>query len=210
MKNAFVFLLVMLALSASAQTTKKQLGQNICDCINEAKIDVKNVEKSQLQENFGRCFMIAYSKLDKKQQDELNINFDDKAEAKKFGVEVAMEMASLCPDILLAIGLNTSQNKSEGESVVDEDAASEAPDPTIACSFVELQKGQFLSLVGKDANGRTHTFLFLWDFGSISLITDNLIRKNDRIEVTYSEYEFYDPALKDFRSYKIISGLRKL
>lgn len=200
----------MIALSTTAQTSKKQLVQSVCDCINDGKIDVTKAERAQLEQNFGRCFMVAYANLDKKQQDELNINFEVPEEAKKFGVEVAMEMASICPGVLMAIGLNSTKEESDGETVASDEVQAETPDPTMTCTFVEFQKGQFFSLVAKDTNGRSHNFLFLFDFGSVSFITDNLLKKNDRLEVTYSEYEFYDPALKDFRTYKVISGLRKL
>ncbi|UMY65056.1 MULTISPECIES: hypothetical protein [unclassified Flavobacterium] len=214
MKKSVIFLLLVAA-SVTAQSAKKQLTQSVCDCINAEKTDLTKTDRQDLERKFGQCFILAYGKLNEKQQQELNVNFDDSKEAKKFGMTIAVEMASLCPDVLLAVGMNIkdengSISSDDGSGAVEDGTETEEPDPTMTCKVVELQKGQFVSLLVKDTKGRSHTLLFLWDFGAVSLITDNQLKKNDNIEVSYSELEFYDPILKDFRTYKVISGLRKL
>jgi hypothetical protein len=46
-------------------------------------------------------------------------------------------------------------------------------------------------------------------FEDVHLITENLIKKNEKITVEYFEQEFYDPKVNDFRYYKVIQGIKK-
>ena len=47
-------------------------------------------------------------------------------------------------------------------------------------------------------------------FENSNLITENLLKKDDKITIEYIEEEFYDSKAKDFRYFKVLKGIKKL
>lgn len=204
-----VSLLLFVCAIAKAQEVHRIMAQDICQCVNEDGIDVATAEKTQLQSKFGLCFAKAFGKLNTEEQESLHVDFGDKAVMRKLGADIALQMLSFCPETIMGLGLSELAAEEQDEDDLETEDQADTPDPRMTATVVGIKKGQFLSLVVKDGGGREHTLLFLWDFGTTGLLTGGGLKKNDEVELTYTEVEFYDVAIKDFRTYKIISSLRK-
>lgn len=169
----------------------------LCGSKKEKLADLKD---TKLKIELGLCIMASYTK----HPDEIKALhgqiLENESGMEKFGEQIGIKMLEVCPETLLSLA---------GELEFDEETAVKT-NSTIEGKIVEIKIEQFATIVVKDKNGRVHNFLFLNYFDTASLFTNDEIRKNDFISVNYSESEIYDPKNKEFRYYKIITGLEKI
>ena len=118
---------------------------------------------------------------------------------EKFGEDIAIKMVNHCPDFIIALG----------SRVEDTEEVEEEPNLFVEAVFIESKKNDFQTITIKENNGRIHTLIVLTFFEDVNLITENLIKKNEKVIVEYFEQEFYDPKVNDFRYYKVIQGIKK-
>ena len=108
-------------------------------------------------------------------------------------------MLEVCPETLLSLA---------GELEFDEETAVKT-NSTIEGKIVEIKIEQFATIVVKDKNGRVHNFLFLNYFDTASLFTNDEIRKMISLVLIIQNLRFTTQK-KEFRYYKIITGLEKI
>lgn len=128
----------------------------------------------------------------------MDLDFNNSDSMGKFGEEIALKMVNHCPDFIIALGSRSDISEVEEEENISLEAV-----------FVESKKTDFQTITVKENNGRIHTMIVLTFFEDVHLITENLIKKNEKITVEYFEQEFYDPKVNDFRYYKVIQGIKK-
>ena len=111
-----------------------------------------------------------------------------------------MKMLNYCPDFIVELG----------QMAIEEDKNAKAEVVlSIDGTVTEIKTEQFVTISVKDKTNRIHKLLLLDYFDSASLFVNGEIKKNDKIVVYYSDIELYDPSTKDFKFYKVISGLEK-
>src|SRR5690606_25940849 len=76
--------------------------------------------------------------------------------------------------------------------------------------LMEILTNEFVTFKVKDKNGRIHNFILLDYFETAPLYTNHQIKQKDNLSVSFSEIELFDPKLKEFRYYKVITGLQKI
>ena len=74
---------------------------------------------------------------------------------------------------------------------------------------IDIQSEQFITLQVKDQNGRNYSFLLLTYFDTAPLLTNNDIKKKDKLKISYTEIELFDSKAKEFRYFKILTKLEK-
>lgn len=184
---------------AQPEALQDILAKESCECVNAKKSTFSNPDVEMLKKEFGLCVLASYVKHSAEFEKEFKLDFSDKEQLRSIGERTAIKMIDLCPEVIMAIGV--AANQGEAETI--------SSDMQIEGSVSGIKTDQFVTLQVKDKNGRVHNLLLLDYFETASLFTNNDIKKNDRVTVNYSEVEMYDPAAKEFRYYKVITGLAK-
>lgn len=184
--------------NVNAQEILEKITKEVCSCIDAKKDKIAETTGEELKMQLGLCILSSYTAHEKEINKDYGNVIKDEAAMEKFGEDIGMKMITVCPETLMAIA-------GSDEEVAEEEVA----DLKIEGKVTEIKIGQFATIVVKDKNDRVHNFLLLDYFDTASLFTNGDIKKNDSILVSYSEIELYDPTSKEFRYFKVISGLEK-
>ena len=176
------------------------IAKETCECVINKKLDLKNDNSEKIQLDFGVCIINSFSNHKNDFDQPINLDFNDSNSMGKLGEDIAMKMVHHCPDLIIALGSRDDITGTEEE----------IPIITLEAVFIESKKNEFLTINVKEGTGRVHSMLILSYFEGINIITEEQIKKNDKIIVEYFEQEFYDPKVNDFRYYKVIQGIKKL
>ena len=76
--------------------------------------------------------------------------------------------------------------------------------------YSETKYDGYLQIVVKEESGRINNFILLNDFDTSFLITDKVLKSNDKVKVSYYISDIYDYKINKFISFKIITNLTKL
>ncbi len=204
MKKLIIFVFVVFTSVCYSQDFINTIAKESCECVHAKKINFEAIAADKLQDEFGLCIVKSYSQHKEEYDKIQKLDFSSRSDMKDLGEKVAIKMLDHCPELILAIGKSSNNEFSD-----DEDATMGSSDLIIEGQVIEQKNDQFISLIVKDNLGRTHSFLFLSFFENSNLITENLLKKNDKISIAYFEQEFYDIKSKDFRYYKVISKIEK-
>jgi len=204
MKKIAVLLVFLCSSFIYSQDTYDVIAKETCECLHQKNLDNVSISSEVLQNNVGVCIIKSYTSHINDFKPEDKINFDDQEGMKKMGETVAIKMLTHCPDIILELGKST-----DGDNKTSVDSTN-APVLFVEGEIVSLKVEQFVTILVKDKNGRDYSFLFLDYFDTASLYTENKIKPKDKIKVSYTEVELYDPKTKEFRYFKIISKLEKI
>lgn len=198
MKKIIIALLVFVCFQkANSQDLLDILAKEVCECSKSKQDKLKNPETLQME--LGLCIMTSFSNHESQVKEKYGDILSEKGDMQKLGEDIGWKMAAVCPDVVMAMA---------STGFLEEDAEQE--NSILEGQFIQIKIEQFTSLLLKDSTGRTHTFLLLNFCEGSNLITENLLKKNDKIAIEYFENEFFDPKAKDFRNYKIIQGLKKI
>ena len=196
MKQFVVIILLLFVSAANAQDVLDIMAKETCDCIVAKNLDIKNLSSEKLQTEFGICALQSYGKHKEAYDKVSPSDIGNTDSMHKLGENLAIKMLGLCPDVIMGLA---------------KDSETETPvaSPSIEGTIIEFVTEQFVTIKVKDKNQRLHNFIILDYFDTASLYTDGLIKKKDNIIVSYSEIELYDAKTKEFRYYKVVSGLER-
>jgi hypothetical protein len=201
MKKILIIVILIFSSVSYSQDALDIIGKETCECLNKKIPDVTKVPSNELQNELGACMMTSYMAHKSELKPEDQSEFGNSEGMRKLGENVAMKMLVHCPNIIMELG----------RSSLDEEAkVEEVENAKISGQFIESKSNDFISISIKDNVGRTHSLILLTFFENSNLISENLLKKNQKIEVEYYEQEFYDPKSKDFRYYKVLQGLKKI
>jgi len=200
-KTVLAFLFSLYFLNANSQDILDVIGQEVCSCTAAKAEKLKDQDPNQVQMELGFCIISSYSAHQEALVQKYGNVLQSDAAMEKLGMDVGLKMATLCPDTLMKIA--ESDFGSEEEEVIEKVVSIEG-------KIVEIKSEQFLTVVIKDNSGRSHSLLVLTFFENADVLTENKLKKNDKVSVDYWEQEFYDTKAKDFRYYKVIQGIKKI
>ena len=193
-------MLLVASFSYAQESAIDLIAKETCECINAKKNDLSNNDKTDLQATLGVCMLKSYSKHESELKAEEKVQFSDEEGLEKFGEQIAMKMLNYCPDFIVELG----------QMAIEEDKNAKAEVVlSIDGTVTDIKTEQFVTISVKDKTNRIHKLLLLDYFDSASLFVNGEIKKNDKIVVYYYDIELYDPSTKDFKFYKVISGLEK-
>lgn len=199
MKKTAVLLVFLFSSLIYSQDVYEIIAKETCECLSLKKINYESTSKEDIQKEVGLCMIQSYTSHINDFKPEEKINFDDEGGMEKMGEAVAMKMLVHCPEIIMEMG----------KLAQDEDKNANVETSTIDGEIQDIKAEQFVTIILKDKNGRVHNLLILDYFDTASLFTNNEIKKKDNISVSFSEVELYDPKMKEFRYFKIISKIEK-
>jgi len=196
MKKIIITSLIVLVNTISySQDIFDKVAQESCECIAKKKSEKKSTDKKNTSVEFGVCVINSYSNHASEFTGE-KFDLNDTEAMRKLGEKVALKMLTYCPDSVMELA------DDDEKEVADKNL-------TITGEITEIKTEQFVSIVLKDEKSRLHTFILLDYFDTAGIFTDNKLNKKDKVSISYIESELYDPKMKEFRYFKIITGLEK-
>lgn len=200
MRSFLFFIFFISSFSVFSQEDYLDLiAKETCECVNAKKIDFSKSRDTEAQAVVGVCMITSYSNYKDKMNPEDKVEFDDNEGMAKFGEKVAMKMLNHCPDLIIKLGSTLHENDNSISS-----------NSSIEGEFISIKFGDFITLIMKDKSGRIHNLLLLNHFQNAEWITNNELKKNQKISITYNDHEFYDPKSKDYKLFKVLYGINKI
>lgn len=196
MRKIMALAFTLLTYVTYSQDLIDTMARESCDCISKRTSELKNITPQMMESEFGICVIKSYSAHADEYNKLFKADLTDKPAMKLLGEKIALKMFTYCPQMLM-------------DMVGDDDSDDYIEDLKIEGKITDIKIEQFVTIQIKDKNNRQHNFLILDYFDSAALFTNNEIKKNDSIAVTYTEIELYDPKAKEFRYFKVIKGLEK-
>ncbi|MEC4005125.1 hypothetical protein OX283_010680 [Flavobacterium sp. SUN052] len=200
-KNTFTFLLLLACISANSQELLEKITKEVCSCVDSKKDKSGELSPDNLKTQLGLCILTSYTANEKQIKSKYGDILNDEKAMDKFGGDIGVKMVTVCPETIMAIAGAAGDEKDE--------VAVEEEKLTVEGKISEIKNDQFTSIIVKDKNSRVYTFFVLDYFETASLITGNEIKKDDNVLIYYSDIELYDNKTKEFRFFKVISGIEK-
>ncbi len=190
--------------SQSGEEGKENLLNTIsietCDCIAKKNLDFNSLDSDKLQLEFGFCILEGYSNNKVEADKYLDISFDDERSLELLGEQIAMKMFINCPDFITALAQDSMSDKNVQDS----------NDFVITGKISSIEKSQFNIIEIKDSTNRVHKLLWLEYFEGEHFLHSGYDFKNQDFEVSYYESEMFDPSIKEYRNFKVITKLSAL
>ena len=201
MKKIILLLLISQAIFAQKLSKEKlveKISQGTCDCISK-----KEITKENLEVTLGLCMIQDFSKYEKDIEKHYGKNvISDESKMETLGSDVGIHMATNCPTFLKIVMENMDDEDIEEEVVEEEELF-------VTGKFADLKTEQFITFSVKEDSGKSNNFILLNNFDNAFLITDNVLKSNEIVEVYYYELELYDAKIKNFVNFKIVSDIIK-
>ncbi|MEO1049918.1 MAG: hypothetical protein AAFX87_04815 [Bacteroidota bacterium] len=201
MKKILLIALVAISTSALGQAYMDDIVDKSCQCISSLPEDLN---QDNLNLEFGLCILQAAQSYEKKLKKDYDIDLEkiDGEVGQEFGRLIGLKMASKCPDLLLAI---TNRVKESEQQVTEEVEASVR---SVEGEIVNVEDDQFVAITVKGSNGKTYKYYWLQYVDSdidVSAGYDGLVGKN--VSIGFTTKEFFDPKIKEYRLFNVISTL---
>ncbi|WP_316633790.1 hypothetical protein [uncultured Flavobacterium sp.] len=201
MKRIILLIVILFCSAASySQDVLEVIGKETCSCLEAKKAKNPNLSAADFKSELGVCMLKSYSDHLSEFKDSEKADFSNEEDMGKLGENVALKMLRFCPDLIIQLGRDAT--KDEGQEVKKED-------PSLSGEVVDIKWEQFVTLQLKDQTGRNYNFVLLDSFDTASLLTNNEIKKKDKLKVSYTEVELFDAKAKEFRYYKILTKIEK-
>lgn len=195
MKKIFLLLLLPTVLFAQKKDEViKKLANLACECTKE---------KTEVSEtSLGLCLLESVGKLTDKEKKVIGFTSGKESDAiKKIAEEIGTQMAFVCPEVF---------TKLQSEEATEEEEYEEEPALSFSGTFEVMTSNEFNTIVLINDAKERKEFIWLFPFEGDSLLIKNKISKGDKIEVEYSELEFFDAKTKTYKVYNEISFLKLL
>jgi len=200
MKKIFLLVVLCCNIAAYSQDVLDVIAKETCECLTAKKTKSPDLSAADFKTEVGVCMIKSYSDHLSEFKASEKVNFSDKEGMTKLGESVGIKMLQTCPNMIIELGRNANKDELEIEDTVD---------PTLSGEVVDIKWEQFITLQLKDQTGRNYNFLLLDTFDTASLLTNNELKKKDKLTVSYTEIELFDAKAKEFKYFKILTKIEK-
>ncbi len=193
----------------NAQDYMKKIAEETCSCVEKKKLMTKS-NNSEIETEFGLCMIVGYNKHSDLVPKKDKLDFSDEKQMEKFGEKLAMEMLNSCPKIIMKLGANSQEQENlSNEEIIEnqDDEVVEEEEIKVTGSFLGMKKENYYFLNLKEESGKSHKLALLDSFDNSYLITDNILKISDKVEISYYEVDLYDVTLNSFIKTKIITDI---
>ncbi|MEY2924782.1 MAG: hypothetical protein RLZZ337_1330 [Bacteroidota bacterium] len=200
MKSILITLLITLSLSSFSQDYMDKIALESCECIDRVS---DTVPMDQFNMELGLCMLEASMPYQKQLKKDHGINWDriDK-EGEKLGRLIGMKLASVCPNSLMRMVKKVSPELMDDEDEeIDDELYAEG-------EIQKVEEEQFIVISVKEESGKVSKFYWMTFIDSdFDLANDYNSLIGKKAVLTYEEYEFFDPRLKEYRVFNVINAL---
>jgi hypothetical protein len=201
---SFVFFFLSAVVTVSAQDAVDIIAAKTCSCL-------KNMDTTatveEIEAKMGICLITEAAPYQKELKKKNNIDMGnlDANTGKALGKLIGIKMLSKCPDQMLRLAGSVGDDKKSSA------ATSTTTTTTVTGSMTgtlsDIVTNQFVSITIKKSNGPEQKFLWLEYFEGADLLRNPSDIKGKIVEIKYKEKQFYNPSIKDYMNYKVITDL---
>jgi hypothetical protein len=188
MRKLFFSCLFFVVLAGQAQDDiYKTIAKETCDCIAKRNIDA--AKRAEVEMALGLCMLESIN------AHKIDIEVSDETAMAKFGEQVGMQMAPICPTVFNAF----IESEEETQPEIFE----------LSGTVKSIESGEFLYVIFKEVSGKEHKLLWFRYFPGSDDFKDNpkgLIGK--KATVYYHDIECYFPKMKAYYNTKEIVELK--
>lgn len=217
----FLIALLFVQFSFSQKLSKEKLldkmANEICDEFKTKKVTPKNFEMT-----LGLLLIKSVN------NNKENVNryygsdmYGKNGIIEKIGEDLGMSMLNICPEVfekmndmgvLEKYADDELESENDSDTLVDSATMVEEEEENLSISgtFLGSKAESFYTIEVKESNGKINKLVLLDKIDNSYLITDNVIKTNDKVKFEYYELEIFDPKLKMFVKNKIILDIIKL
>ena len=195
MKKILIAGLILAGYHSFAQTYFDKIVQESCNCVSKVSQTLDNEKYTQ---ELGICMIVAAEPYRKQLKKDHNIDFDKiDVDGEKLGKLIGIKMVAVCPDLILAV----AKRSGNSESAAVENKSFEG-------IITKIESDFFVVLHIKDESGKTNKFYWLTYVESGIEVADRYDSMvGTSVALTYRSEEFFDPKIKEYRSFSIIEKL---
>ncbi len=197
---SLAFLLICSTFTLSAQDAVDAITEKTCSCLKN--IDHAASSKS-IEAELGICMIREAAPYEKelKKKYGIDLNKLDGPTGNKLGTLIGKKMLMKCPDLMAELVSATSKDK-------DVAVAPVAAGGVINGTVTDMITNQFVVITVSNAQGPDQKFLWMDFFQGAELLKNGLADiKGKSVEVRYTESNYYNPSIKDYMKYKVLTGL---
>ena len=206
-----LLLLLLVTNFVVAQSSKKKdlvnkLTESTCECTAKKKVEAK-----KLKVTLGLCLLESIRDNKTEVFKIYNKKSIDSELIERVGEDIGGVMLDVCPETMEML-LNDKELMDEIAEDNDLDVSSSNEDDSlkITGAYTETKIDGYLYVIVKENSGKINQFIILQNFENAFLITDQVLKPNDLVNVTYYEAELYDAKLNKFISIKVATDIIKL
>lgn len=215
MKIKLTTLILGLALLFTTQLKSQDFLDSIaittCNCSN--KLD-SSLTGETLTMQTGVCIMEAIEPFEEELKAYLKIeeiSFSDVDLMQKIGEIVGLKMLKYCPDFLMRLTSNASDEEEETVSSPPEEDGLQL----LNVKVTKVDIDQFITFTVEsqlvDDAKKRHKLIWLSDFLSSSVLIDNYEQLQGKsCSFSYTEIDLFDPRIQEFRTFNVITGFKLL
>jgi len=203
MKSILTTLFVAIAFMAFSQDYMDKIAIASCECIDNVS---DTIPTDQFNMELGLCMLEASMPYKKQLKKDHGINFDKiETQGEKLGRLIGIRLASTCPNSLMRMVKKVSP---ELDFELDEETAEEYEEMFTEGMVEKVETELFVIISVKEASGKISKYYWMSFVESDYDLANNyqtLVGKT--VTISYDEYEFFDPRLKEYRVYNVINAL---
>jgi hypothetical protein len=202
---ALVFFFLFAIVTVSAQDAIDAIATKTCSCLKQMDTTATIEE---IEAKLGICMITEAAPYEKELKKKNNIDMSklDGNTGEELGKLIGTKMLIKCPDQMLKLAGN----------VLDEKKSAAAPSTTTTTTVsgsmtgkvTDVVTNQFVTITVKNSSGPEQKFLWLEYFQGADLLKNASELKGKTVVIKYKEKQFYNPSIKDYMNYKVITGFR--
>lgn len=199
MKKIILLLLFMptILMAQKKEDVYKKVATSTCECATKSN----EISDTAL----GICILDALNQLTDKEKKTIGYNGSNKLEViEKISENIGIEMVSICPEVFTKLDKDTDEDQVDTEEIADEE------DLVVNGTFESVVTNEFNTVSIIDEKNEKQEFLWLVPFEGDTLLIKKKLEKGDKLEITYSEHEFFDPKTNSYKKGNMILGMRLL
>ncbi|MEJ7625956.1 MAG: hypothetical protein WKF35_03750 [Ferruginibacter sp.] len=176
----------------------KVMALEACDEVK--KKDFSNLKKEDLEMELGLAVVPIFSNHADDIKNIFDFDISESDEMRKFGQELGIKLAVVCPEFIKLFANNKSLLESKVEVKSSETISS--------VTLLKVMPGEFTYFLIKDKSGKTEKIWWMNYFEGSEILAD-VKNINKTFKIKYQEMEVYNSGIKDYIKIKVASGLEK-
>lgn len=198
---------LLLTLNVKGQSTYlDDVAEKSCSCISEIP---DSSEGSGLAEKLGLCMVNACVPYQKQFKKDYKLDVEDYTNIevmRKLGGIIGVKCATKCPDLLASM-----RDKMKAANEIEPNKETTTQALSFEGIVISVNDNPFVYFTLKNEEGKTYNFYWLSFFASnINLSADYNKILFKKVKISYEEKEFYDPRIKEYKKFNVITELSTL
>jgi len=204
MRLSIFFILVFSQTIFAQKLSKDQLSDKLadktCECSNK-----KTLSKENFEVVLGLCIIESISAYEKDVEKYYGKNIiANEIKMEELGYEVGKKMALKCTNVFSLFLEAELEDETEEVEIEEEEEAL-----LLVGKIKEIKSEQFITFSVTEDSGKVNHFILLSDFDNAFLLTDKVLKVNDRVQIEYYQLDLYDAKVGKLILYNIVSDIIK-